>query len=65
MALATTPKYYGRFREAVLRGADGHYGSKKSYTALKVRLLLNPPQSSSVMNATKKPDQRAGLTAVY
>lgn len=33
MALAATPKYYGRFREAVLRGADGHYGSKKLYGA--------------------------------
>lgn len=33
MALAATPKYYGRFREAVLRGADGHHGSKKLYGA--------------------------------
>ncbi len=33
MALAATPKYYGRFREAVLRGADRHYGSKKLYGA--------------------------------
>lgn len=33
MALAATPKYYGCFQEAVLRGADGHYGSKKLYGA--------------------------------